>query len=34
VIIPARFNGPAGSANGGYAAGLVAQALLGADPQT
>lgn len=34
MIIPARFNGPAGSANGGYAAGLVAQALLGADPAT
>ncbi|MFY1633885.1 hypothetical protein ACN27F_11490 [Solwaraspora sp. WMMB335] len=26
MIIPARFNGPAGSANGGYAAGLFAQA--------
>ncbi|MDG4767608.1 hypothetical protein O7632_26460 [Solwaraspora sp. WMMD406] len=30
MIIPARFNGPPGSANGGYAAGLFAQALLGA----
>ncbi|MFV2021247.1 hypothetical protein [Micromonospora sp. LOL_023] len=34
MIIPARFNGPAGSANGGYAAGLFAQALLDADPRT
>jgi hypothetical protein len=29
VIIPPRFNGPPGSANGGYACGLVAQALGG-----
>jgi hypothetical protein len=29
VIIPARFNGPPGSANGGYAAGLFSEALGG-----
>jgi hypothetical protein len=29
VIIPARFNGPPGSANGGYACGLVSEALGG-----
>jgi len=29
MIIPARFNGPAGSANGGYACGLVARLLDG-----
>ena len=27
VTIPARFNGPPGSANGGYACGLVAAAI-------
>ena len=30
VTIPARFNGPPGSANGGYTCGLVAQ-LVGAE---
>ncbi|WFE26942.1 hypothetical protein O7623_27355 [Solwaraspora sp. WMMD791] len=34
MIVPARFNGPPDSANGGYAAGLVAQVVLGADPST
>lgn len=34
MIVPARFNGPPDSANGGYAAGLVAQMVLGADPAT
>ncbi|MFY1695593.1 hypothetical protein [Solwaraspora sp. WMMA2101] len=34
MIVPARFNGPPDSANGGYAAGLVAQVVLGADPAT
>lgn len=29
MIIPARFNGPPGSANGGYACGLVSEALGG-----
>jgi hypothetical protein len=29
VIIPARFNGPPGSANGGYACGLLSEALGG-----
>jgi hypothetical protein len=29
VIIPARFNGPPGSANGGYACGIVSEALGG-----
>jgi hypothetical protein len=29
VIIPARFNGPPGSANGGYACGVVSEALGG-----
>jgi len=29
VIVPARFNGPPGSANGGYAAGLFSEALGG-----
>jgi hypothetical protein len=29
VIVPARFNGPPGSANGGYACGLVSEALGG-----
>ena len=27
VTIPARFNGPPGTANGGYACGLVAAAI-------
>ncbi|MFY1654912.1 PaaI family thioesterase [Solwaraspora sp. WMMB762] len=34
MLISARFNGPTGSANGGYAAGRFAQALLRADPAT
>ena len=29
MIIPARFNGPPGSADGGYACGLVSEALGG-----
>ncbi|ROO50682.1 hypothetical protein EDC02_5533 [Micromonospora sp. Llam0] len=34
MLISARFNGPTGSANGGYAAGRFAQALLRAEPAT
>lgn len=37
LVVPARFNGPPGSGNGGYVSGLLAEALhatAGADPRT
>lgn len=32
LVVPARFNGPPTSGNGGWAAGALAQLLIGADP--